>query len=559
MAAVDIARITEDVASRLDQGSHLAFKVEINPANVISSPTSTLPATIEKEYFILNSQYFIDLQVYLKTAMKLLSTEQEFADLYPITMFQQDFGKDTKTPALYSALSEILVGINNRCTSFSSNTFGPMVSLAGSISNFSVDAASTSGILRQNLEFIMNAPPTMNKQDILDKIAEAQLACTELKEAAFSASTKCGKFVKAIVAFKDVTEADKTKLYEVTDRTGAVLPTLAEMNTDIRSTVAEATANLRELAVRTNVERDKTKTNSGVRWYYFLAWLGLDFCISDIVQKAEAEKKIREAQLRDMLCQLPYHFATVGVAIEKVAKALTEMIGTFSKLETDLDYISERFDLIKGYVASGEKVEQRSALVSGLAQQFQATGLIVEKKVSGNSELPSLKLAAMALDILGTSYRGIDYTDYSKILFNDGENLLVRSVEPGFPEEADPNPKSIAVLHQFADERRIFVCRQFTANHSLKVGPIQDSRDDASVCNVVNPYPKPAGAKAKILAITYGGIEVRDPAVYDYCYARLAAKEAIAWRNETFGGDSWPHVQNYGTIFYTVDGGERIQ
>lgn len=164
-----------------------------------------------------------------------------------------------------------------------------------------------------------------------------------------------------------------------------------------------------------------------------------------------------------------------------------------------------------------------------------------------------------SLEILSSNYGGNDVTVYSRIIFNDGADLSVPTVEPGFPEAWEGVKKSISLLHSYGGEKRIFVCGEYSGTHKIKRGPIQNSQDSGSVCNVVNPFPKPDGATAQILATVWGKQEVRDPNVYNYCYERRTKDEKIKWSNDTMGGDTWYGMQKSGVIYYTVDGGSSVK
>lgn len=189
-----------------------------------------------------------------------------------------------------------------------------------------------------------------------------------------------------------------------------------------------------------------------------------------------------------------------------------------------------------------------------LAEQFQANGILIEEKAEEKPEEP-LPLVT----IESANYGGTNYTDYAKILFNDGENLLVRSVDPGFPDAWQGQKKTISIFHTFHKEQRLFICSERSGTHYLKAGPIHQSRDSSSVLNEVKPFPKPADVKVQILAIVYGINEVRDQNVYDYCYGKLRSKAPIEWRNDNLGGDTWPGERKSAVIYYTEDEGKTIK
>lgn len=109
MATVEV--LAQSLAETLDVGDSFVYETTINTSKVLPKATSELPQTVKKQYFILNKQSFIDLQIYLKAALKLPSSQQNFEDTYPKTWFAEYFSKDKKTPALYSVRIAFRYGV----------------------------------------------------------------------------------------------------------------------------------------------------------------------------------------------------------------------------------------------------------------------------------------------------------------------------------------------------------------------------------------------------------------------------------------------------------------
>jgi hypothetical protein len=164
-----------------------------------------------------------------------------------------------------------------------------------------------------------------------------------------------------------------------------------------------------------------------------------------------------------------------------------------------------------------------------------------------------------SLEITSAHYGGVESTAVAKILFNEGENLRVHSVAPGFQEPWHGVNKTISFTYDFGKEKRIFVCREYSGDHDVKVGPIENSRDGRCEVSTVEPRPKPAGSPVDILAIVWGPNEVRRPAVDAYCYQQFHAGAAIEWTNDKMGGDTWPGMAKSGAIYYTTNGGSAIK
>lgn len=164
-----------------------------------------------------------------------------------------------------------------------------------------------------------------------------------------------------------------------------------------------------------------------------------------------------------------------------------------------------------------------------------------------------------SLEIRCAHYGGVEATAVAKILFNEGENLRIHSVEPGFEEPWKGVTKTVSFIYNFSKEQRIFVCKEYSGEHDLKVGPIDKSHDGRCEVSIVEPRPKPAGSSVDILAIVWGPKEVRNPTVDAYCYKQFHDGAAIEWRNEKLGGDTWSGTPKSGAIYYTTDGGRTIR
>ena len=147
---------------------------------------------------------------------------------------------------------------------------------------------------------------------------------------------------------------------------------------------------------------------------------------------------------------------------------------------------------------------------------------------------------------------------FSQVLFNSGEDIEVRSVEPGFPEPWDSTvEKSISVLHKYGKSIRIFVCKEFTGRHYIKPGSVSKSNIYNAELREINPFPNPTSSQVKILAIVWGPKEIRSQAVYNSCY-RCFEKQPIKFANDNFGGDTWYSMPKSGMIYYVMEGGDSI-
>ncbi|MCJ1396732.1 hypothetical protein MMC18_009624 [Xylographa bjoerkii] len=584
MATADVL-LPEVAANCLAQGAIFTYKVSINTAAVVPNASASVPTTIDKEYFILNTQSFIDLQLYLKSALRLPGTKDRFNLEFPRKMFEAY--KDSKTPVLYDLMCDTLVNIQNHCFNFQNETMGPMISLAGYIANFAETASKRATELRVQMQIIYDGSSNLEDANVKAAVETAAVICLELKEEAADKNKKCSAFVDKLVMFRTTTGIDKDELNKLNDRSSIVLPSTAQLNDELRKAMDIARDELNNLVKLENSQSDKAKANAGVRWYYAVPWIGWSLAISDTVKKADAEKAVRSANrkyngvaakagldlataisFRGQCANLTNQIKEVHKHIQKAEDALTSMSGAFSKLETDLDDIANKLDTVKKYVTSGSNLRVKLAFtrldeagnkwdkVSSLAKQFQDNGLLMTANI--NKEEAPIEPSPQ-LEITCAHYGGVEYTALAKILFNEGENLRVHSVEPGFPEPWKDVVKSISFLHDYGQEKRVFVCAEYTSYHDLKAGPIEQSRDGRCTVNIVEPRPKPAGTSVEILAIVWGTKEVRNTAVDSYCYKQFHAGQPIQWNNDNFGGDTWRGTQKSGAIYYTRDGSKSIK
>ncbi|KAF2820946.1 hypothetical protein CC86DRAFT_459184 [Ophiobolus disseminans] len=572
-------------ADTLGKSAVFTYQVPIQVNVVVPDAGTAAPETVNKEYFVLNTQAFIDLQLYLKAGLRLPGTRARFDLEFPRKMFENY--KDSKQPVLYDLMCDTLVDIQNHCFDFQNNTLNPMISLAGYISNYAETAGKRSVELLVQMKIIQDGASNLDDPKVKQAVDVAIEICLELSDEAKKSNQKCAAFVKQLGQFNTTTGIDKDRLNELNDRQSIVLPSTAQLNADLRKAMDTARDQLNALARTENQQRDKAKANSGVRWYYAVPWIGWGIAIADTVKKADAENAVRSAQkqyqdvvnaaganlataisFRERCKNLTDQIKDVQTYIQKAQSALTSMSGAFSTLETDLDDIASKLDKVKNYVSAGSETRTRMAFdrlreagdkwtkVAFLAKDFQTNGLVMEAniRVQDTPTEPS-----PSLEITCAHYGGVEATAVAKILFNEGENLRVHSVEPGFQEPWQGVTKSISFMYNFSKEKRIFVCKEYSGEHLLKVGSIDQSRNGRCEVAVVEPRPKPAGSPVEILAIVWGYKEVRNPTVDAYCYKQFHDGAAIEWKNERMGGDTWKNTWKSGAIYYTTNGGKTVR
>lgn len=93
------------LASAFDQGSTfiVQHKVVVPP-----NEEDGMPEELLSSKFILNDQCFVDLQIYLKSAMRLPGTTDYFKQSFPEEWFKEYFEADQDKPKLYDVRSNLV-------------------------------------------------------------------------------------------------------------------------------------------------------------------------------------------------------------------------------------------------------------------------------------------------------------------------------------------------------------------------------------------------------------------------------------------------------------------
>lgn len=206
-----------------------------------------------------------------------------------------------------------------------------------------------------------------------------------------------------------------------------------------------------------------------------------------------------------------------------------------------------------------DRAKDTWAKVADLAQRFQQKGMVLEKNVDDLSETPEPN---PWLEVVSANYGGVDVSQYAKVLFNYGDSIRIRTIEPGFEEPWKNVVKSISVFHQLGKSQRIFSCKEYSGDRGLHIlGPkknIADEKVKDAELSLINPLNAPNDSRVKILCIIWGPSEVRKQAVYDYCYSKLN-NGPIDWNNANMGGDTWGNNFKSGVIYYQIAGSSDIK
>jgi hypothetical protein len=98
-------------ADTLDKSAVFTYRVPIQVNAVVPDAGTAAPVMVNKEYFVLNTQAFINLQLYLKAALHLPGTKGRFDLEFPRKMFENY--QDSKTPVLYEVSFHATEGCSN--------------------------------------------------------------------------------------------------------------------------------------------------------------------------------------------------------------------------------------------------------------------------------------------------------------------------------------------------------------------------------------------------------------------------------------------------------------
>lgn len=248
------------------------------------------------------------------------------------------------------------------------------------------------------------------------------------------------------------------------------------------------------------------------------------------------------------------------------------MMSAFQNLANNLtkidDELANAFDAVSkphSFLRAGARKHLANAgdtwtLVFTLAKDFAENGEPLVRDVDAAGVKP---VAATTVDILGSTYGGVDVTLYSQVLFNSGPDVVVRSVEPGFPEPWKGVKKSISVLNKFGDSLRVFACREYTGTHYIRPGPVTQGNNQGWGWDLqeAKPVVVPKGSKVEILAIVWAQKIVTDEKVWNSVYEALNKKKTLKWTNEDIGGgeDPWSGNKKSGAIYYRFVGGDKIR
>jgi len=390
--------------------------------------------------------------------------------------------------------------------------------------------------------------------------------------------------VTALSAFEVTTEQDKNKIEEVSTRTTVLLPSNDKLNADLRQKMDAATRSMQHALEKVVSNEQKAKDNSGVKLYYFIAWpitLGTALYHSSEKKDAVAAMKAADTEYKSVLesagtqmsailglranCKnLQAMIANAKEAIQKAQGALTHMRNAFSRIQTDIEYITKRLGKIDDTIIDPDEYERNKSLqdfgnarwrwvmVKNLARGFQEKGILIEASLQQQD--PSTK-GEDQLEIWAATFGGDTVTNAAKVLFNDGDDLLVDSTSMPFVDGMKGVPKTVTMLYTYGEEKRLFVCVERSGEHKLKCGAISLSQDSTSLQAIITPRPKPSGALYQILAIVYGQQEVKEDSSYNYVYQQMNSRKSVRWSNENFP-DGWVGTRKSGAVYYTTDGND---
>jgi hypothetical protein len=156
-------------------------------------------------------------------------------------------------------------------------------------------------------------------------------------------------------------------------------------------------------------------------------------------------------------------------------------------------------------------------------------------------------------EVRGATFAGDTVTNASKVLFNDGEDMLIDSTKMPFSDPWRGVDKVVTMLYTYGEEKRLFVCGERTGEHKFKRGAITLSQDSTSLQTIITAKPKPNGALYQILAIVWGKEEKKDVKSYNYVYQQMNSRKPVKWHNDNFA-DGWVGKKKSGAVYYTTDG-----
>lgn len=103
MATADVY-IPEALATSLQPKGEFFNTVKIPTADFKTKTDTDVPADVDKEYFVLDSEHFVALQLYLLAAAHLPSSKETFTQTYPEQLFDPHYKRDPNPPPLYEVI-----------------------------------------------------------------------------------------------------------------------------------------------------------------------------------------------------------------------------------------------------------------------------------------------------------------------------------------------------------------------------------------------------------------------------------------------------------------------
>lgn len=148
---------------------------------------------LEADRFPLQDDSFVNLQKYLKAAMKLPADEASFRVAYPQELFDTYMKKDTGTPVLYVEMWQTLTTIHKNCFNFQKGTMNGMMILAGEISSFGWETSKGVDKIASSLEIVLTPGASFTDTRVRDAADEISNALEMLQAKAGATKTECRK------------------------------------------------------------------------------------------------------------------------------------------------------------------------------------------------------------------------------------------------------------------------------------------------------------------------------------------------------------------------------
>ncbi|KAM0084815.1 hypothetical protein ACKRZS_002996 [Fusarium odoratissimum] len=538
--------------------------------------------------FILNDQAFVDLQLYIRAALMLPGSNVQFDMEFPETLFRDWLAKDKKGD-LYNQTKSTLVDIFARCYNFQNNTVDRMLAFTDKLLKFSLTEDERVAAIAKHRPVVEDENLVLSDPKVKAAIGAIWSACQGLIADASAAEAEASKLVEVLRQFHTDTVVDATRVEDIQRRTNAVFPSPDDISRSASTEYQKLHLQLKKMY------DDQLEASRRIGWpnsgalIYINSIGSVMYCndkqtwdkfaeIDRSLQQTwgQAEKAHQNAiRLSAKTDSLKTMIKRIGDTINKAINALDKICKDFVSFKGELEYIQTKIKGMKGameieveWLRGLAFAELDAARISWnqvriAASYYREHGVLLKNTDKENLEaLQRPPPAGEEVELLGATFGGINVTKLAISLYSRGTSIEVPGVVRDFSDPWMNVEKTYTMLYRVGSEHRVFASKEYAAQESFIYTFRKDfgkSTAGSSHHNRVTPRQAPNDCPIEILAVIWGPEKRDQQSVIDYVYRCVNNAPGIVWSNEKLGGDSWPHTQKTGVIYYRRKGTDKVQ